>query len=658
MDIRQIPISKVSPSPMNPRKTFDSGELMELADNIEQQGLLSPITVRPKGEGYEIVYGERRFRAASILKEKEDALNIERSLAHRKKSDRFQTISAIVREMSDDEAFDAMITENLLRADVDPIEEAYAFAQLADKGQTIEEIATRFGKSTRFVTERVKLNSLVPELMVAVRDGKMPIVAALIICKLDDEEQRRYYNQNVNHYQGLTKASARNFVDQLFMNLDKSLWYQSDNKVDEDFTGGCGVKCSECPLNTANHGCLFYEMKCEDSGRCTDRTKFNEKTTAFMFYELGRMSDDLVKTGEPMKMGKTVVAMHDNEYGSDQVKELKKNVREHLDNLGVQVVDPNKVFQSKCWYSREDERTIEKLKTGEVYRVLNLFNYDSPAFTEEFWYVRKGLDCDSAASSPAEVPVEVSMLLSKYRGERNLFPASLVIAKSKAIASSAEPTKEPLTILEKQLFCILALQSLQTLRKQYGLSELPDREKDYLCVTQNPDFFDQAVRAWLQISVAPGHDAQLRQAEPMLDALGALWCPGEFQQAVDKAQAKFDKGIEKITQRLADFGYSVDGKQLTVNETLTTSDIMAEYDRVKHQHPDALLIFRMGDYYQLFKEDAEVAAPILGLNLAPWLDNQAVNQCGFVHRALDEYVRKLIKAGKRVAIIENAMPAK
>lgn len=74
---------------------------------------------------------------------------------------------------------------------------------------------------------------------------------------------------------------------------------------------------------------------------------------------------------------------------------------------------------------------------------------------------------------------------------------------------------------------------------------------------------------------------------------------------------------------------------------------------MKAKHPDAILIFRMGDYYQIFNEDAEIAAPILGLNQAPWHAEPTINQCGFIHSALDTYLPKLIRAGKRVAICEQ-----
>ena len=163
MEVQNIPIGEVHPSPMNPRKTFDEDALQELADNIRQQGLIQPITVRPRiiegtepgsgdavaiPDGYEIVCGERRYRALSAL--------------NKENPEQWATIAAIVREMTDDEAFDAMITENLQRKDVDPIEEAYAFGQLLEKATPPKRLRFASGKSVRFVQDRVKLNNLIP----------------------------------------------------------------------------------------------------------------------------------------------------------------------------------------------------------------------------------------------------------------------------------------------------------------------------------------------------------------------------------------------------------------------------------------------------------------------------------------------------------------
>lgn len=108
-EVKNIPTREIKPSPRNPRKTFDESAIKELAASIRQHGLLQPITVRPKDFWYEIVMGERRYRAYCL---------------NQQESTKFPTtIPCIVREMTDEEALDAMITENLQRKDVDPIEE-------------------------------------------------------------------------------------------------------------------------------------------------------------------------------------------------------------------------------------------------------------------------------------------------------------------------------------------------------------------------------------------------------------------------------------------------------------------------------------------------------------------------------------------------------
>lgn len=264
MEVQQIPIGQIKPSPMNPRKTFDEVELQELADSIKHQGLLQPITVRPVKNtdpdpfaegGYEIVCGERRYRALLINADGDD---------------NFQ-VPSIVRVLNDDEAFDAMVTENLQRKDVDPIEEAFAFEQLKNRGSTIEEIALRFGKSTRFVAERIKLNSLIPELLIRVKDGSMAISAGMMISKLEEDDQRKFFDRYSN-WEKIGKECAVRYCNELFQFIENSPWCQDDR---DDFDGGCGVKCSQCHFNNINAGCLFYEMKAdESSAKCTNKDKF------------------------------------------------------------------------------------------------------------------------------------------------------------------------------------------------------------------------------------------------------------------------------------------------------------------------------------------------------------------------------------------------
>lgn len=665
MDFKKIPLDSVKPSPMNPRKTFDEEEINELAANIEKQGLIQPITVRPSkyedlidessGEflsipiAYEIVCGERRYRAFLKLKEQEDALNIKRAATHRATSDYFQAIPSIVRELNDVDAFEIMIAENLQRKDVDPIEEAFAFSQLIKNGKTAEELALKFGKSVRFIQDRCKLNSLIPELMRAVKEDKMSIAAAMIICKLEEDEQQKYYSQYCNNYQGLTKATAEGFVNNLFMNLRKSLWYQSDNQADEDFIGGCDTKCSQCPLNTANHGCLFYEMKSDDSGRCTNREKFKAKTIAYMMQAVEDQSEKLVKKGESLEYGKTVIAIQIEDYQRETSVAFKKQVMNLISERGYEVVSPTKVFKSKCYYGIDDERTLNMLKSGEVYRVLSLFSYNNPCIAEEFWYIKRNCDGENESGLPANA----SSLLDKYRYEKNNLPVQMTIECAKAMSANNVLSDEPLTEVEQKLFMLLVLQANYKLRTQLKLNTCSCRDDDYKYIAEHPDIFNLCARAWIQSKVGLGNNPELKQAEPILDELGALWCPEEYQKAKEKVQAKFDKSVAKITKQLADLGYDIEGHQLAtkpIDTTPTIAQLKRQYKEMKEKHNDAILIFRFGNVYKCIEQDANVVAISFNLKLEVKNNTSVVT---FPASALDNYLPKLIKNGYRVAICEK-----
>jgi ParB-like chromosome segregation protein Spo0J len=662
MEIKQIPLSLVHPSPMNPRKTFEEEALQELADNIEKQGLLQPITVRPIQDKkrfeviagsadfhpeYEIVCGERRYRAVCLLREKYDNLDLVDE--NEEPYNPFLEISAIVRVMDDKEAFDAMITENLQRKDVDPIEEAFAFGQLIKNGNTAEDVAARFGKSIRFVQDRVKLNNLIPELMVAVRDGKCPIVAAMIISKLDEDAQRGYYKSNVDGYYGFTKDNAQNFVNNLFMMLDKSLWYQSDNQDDEDFEEGCGCKCSECPNNTANHGCLFYEMKPDGSGKCTNRTKFNSKTVAFQMSELDKLGDKLVKKGQPLEYGKAVVAITESSYESNDTKLLKEAIRTGVEERNLELVNPDSAFKGKCWYDADDERTIEMLQKGEVYRVIRLHDHMKALLNEEFYYVKDELAEDG---SKAGLPIEVQSILDKYNSAKNGLQSSLSVNAAETLSKSDNISTEPLTDDEKVLMLSAMLANNFHLARLVGVEDYTNVNaiRDYVAV--HPEKWEQIQHGWILIQIQERYQV-LRMAEPILADLGKLHCPEEFEANQQKVRDKFNKQEAKWEKRLNELGYGLDGKPMVIREEHNYTDVMKQHKEMKKKFPDAILLFRQGDYYNIYEEDAVIAAPILKLTLTKSLGKKPVDTCGFVHSAIDKYLPKLVRAGKRVAICEQ-----
>ncbi|MCD8386256.1 MAG: ParB/RepB/Spo0J family partition protein [Bacteroidales bacterium] len=568
MEIQNIPIDKVKPSPLNPRKTFDEEALKELAQNIANQGLLQPITVRPITQSgvcapevmadtaveYEVVCGERRYRA-SLLNGAE-------------------TIACIVRDMNDDQAFDAMITENLQRKDVDPIEEAYAFGQLAEKGSTAEEIANRFGKSIRFVQDRIKLNSLIPELLLLVKEGKMAISAGLIICKLDEAGQQKFYGAYGN-YESIGKDMAQRYVETLFMMIERSPWYSTDNEEDEDFEGGCGCKCSACHLNTANANCLFWEMKTQDAGKCTSRDKFEGKMLAFLLDFLKRRGD-IVKVGEALEYGKTVI-IDTGRYWSTDDQRFHDWAVDAFHEAGYEVVKPD-IFGTPCYYSADDERIPQMHKDGKIYRCVDVF-WGSHSLNPRicYYYIKTSEESGNAASGTV-APTEVSKLTAKYIRNQEIARDSLAKEMAKMAAEMEIPTDpSPLTDAEKMaLYCFFLDGSGKDMKaKVHEALNLPSTQwslvpRDIVAMANNAIGDKKAFR-----TMAREFLRNQMGSTNYVDSLAAMvsksllreWLPDKVAEVEKSSIEALEAKQSKIADKLKDLGYGTDGKPLEFKDT-------------------------------------------------------------------------------------------
>lgn len=648
MDYQILPVDLVKPSPMNPRKTIDEAAIAELAENIEAQGLIQPITVRPVAfydrvengkvittpKAFEIVCGERRYRAFSKLNE-----------SHPDGS--FSKIPAIVRVMTDAEAFDAMITENLQRQDVDPIEEAFAFAQLIKTGKTAEEIAVRFGKSIRFVQDRVKLNSLIPELMVALKDDKMSIAAAMIISKLNEKDQQQFYKTYSQHYQGYTKSNAENFIASLFMTINKAAW-----NGDEDFEGGCNCKCSECQFNTNNHGCLFYEMNGEGSGRCTNRAKFSDKTLAYIRQLLISREDEFVKKNEPLVKGKTVIANHEpGSYVSADTKELYKKVCNLIDEIGLEVVDPFRCFNGYCGY--DDERLQQKIDNGEVYHYLTIFDYSGVNIQDRYGYVNKkdlSVNCDENG-----LPMKVKNIIGTIEQEEKMLDSAIAVAGAKAINEYKTKIngETPILDFEFEMLLALLLKSNWELGNKLNVTGIHDDEKIVGYVQENKqDKTTMALIIRSYICSRLSETQSLHLLRDYLEQFGNRWLPDEYNKAIEGVKKKHEKAKARATTELAKLGYDIHGNKLKNDDV--PKDIIKQHASMKAKHPDSVILFRVGDFYETYGDDANIVSKILGIILthrkAP--KGTEMTLCGFPYHALDTYLPKLIRAGLKVAICD------
>lgn len=170
---KQVRLSDIEPNRNQPRKEFDEDTIRELAESIEEHGLIQPILVRPLDNGmYQIVAGERRWRALRMLgwQDKE--------------------IPVVIKELDDEETAKIALVENVLREDLNPIDEAKAYCELIEKyDMTQESVAKLVGKARSSVTNSMRILKLPENVVTMVRDGDLSAGAAKALLPLTDEEQ-------------------------------------------------------------------------------------------------------------------------------------------------------------------------------------------------------------------------------------------------------------------------------------------------------------------------------------------------------------------------------------------------------------------------------------------------------------------------------------
>lgn len=169
--IVEIDLGRIVPNRFQPRKTFDD-DVTELAESIRSYGVLQPITVRPLGEKYEIVMGERRFRACEKLG--------------------LTKIPCIVVQMADRESMEVALIENLQRQDLSPIEEALSYKRILDAGYTTQEqLAAKLGKSQSTIANKLRLLTLDREVQNALLKGQISERHARSLLKLNDKGKQK-----------------------------------------------------------------------------------------------------------------------------------------------------------------------------------------------------------------------------------------------------------------------------------------------------------------------------------------------------------------------------------------------------------------------------------------------------------------------------------
>jgi ParB family chromosome partitioning protein len=266
-EYRNVSLSLLSESKTNPRRVFEDAALKELASTIRTQGVLSPLLVRPVTEnGFEIVFGARRYRAAQLAEQ--------------------DTVPVRIKQMTDAEVIEAQLIENLQRRDVHPLEEAQGFRALLDLDEpkySIEQIAARTGKSPSYIAARLKLTELVPAVVEAFYKDEIGVGHALLLAKLQQTQQEQALPHCFREdWSGVSKNRSillpvRNLQFWIEQNVMLILKDAPFNKRDAQLIPAAG-SCADCPKRTGHNKLLFSDLGKQDA--CSDPGCYQSKVSA------------------------------------------------------------------------------------------------------------------------------------------------------------------------------------------------------------------------------------------------------------------------------------------------------------------------------------------------------------------------------------------
>ena len=261
-EYKTLPLSLLTESSTNPRRTFEPSKLMELAESIQSVGLIQPITVRPAGEQYEIVAGARRFRAAQLAE--------------------IEIVPVRILKLTDAQALEVQIVENAQRQDVHPYEEAAGYQRLLElPGYDVAALASKCGKSLSHVYARLTLLQLTPEVAEAFQHERISASHANLLARLTPEQQaeafkrcwRKDYGDGEPHLLPAKHLSAW-IQDNLYLPLGEAPFSTEDPTLNVE-----AGACITCPRRSGFNTQLFADVQ---GDQCFDAPCYQSKVAAMV----------------------------------------------------------------------------------------------------------------------------------------------------------------------------------------------------------------------------------------------------------------------------------------------------------------------------------------------------------------------------------------
>ncbi len=241
--VLELDMSKIQRNPLQPRKKFDDTKIEELSKSIEENGIIQPIIVRKVGTKYEIIAGERRFRAAQKLELKK--------------------VPVIVKDAAEDKSLELAVIENIQREDLNPVEEGEAYKLLIDKyAYTQERLANKLGKKRSTITNKLRILKLPLEIKNSIKNGDISSGHARAILSIKDEKEqnivaKQICEENLTVREVETIAKTKKQVIKKETNVNKRIELLETEKKLCDFLG-TKVKIKECKNQKGKVEIEFY----------------------------------------------------------------------------------------------------------------------------------------------------------------------------------------------------------------------------------------------------------------------------------------------------------------------------------------------------------------------------------------------------------------
>ncbi len=441
-----LDITTVYPSADNHRKTFNDTSLQELADSIREVGVLQAIAVRPRTAGnYEIIYGERRYRASLLAGAK--------------------TIKAtIYNNVTDDEAEDMSLSENLQREQVRPTEEAKAFKRLLEKGRyDMYSLVSRFGRSEKYIYTRLKLNELYAPIGELLDNETITVSVAEEISTYEPNIQKDVYEKHLKEDSG---DNWTGYTLNLFRKHFEKCYTTDLEQYKFDKT-----ECKACVHNAANYNLFAEHNGC---GHCTNRKCLETKNAAFVAKE----TEKLLKSDPKLVIARPY-------YGSRNDTALQK-----LDRKGHEIKDFDYNVSArefpKAPEAPQKERFTEPTEYEQAVRTFEQKNEEYARKVEELnqkkeegrikTYVKVGRTepelCYVEINKKETAPVTIGTLQERDKRFKQLFVEKIVADTKKVVRENDYP-ESPFTQYQDGMLYFIMLTKLQ--RKHYPLCSIKDQ---------------------------------------------------------------------------------------------------------------------------------------------------------------------------------------